>query len=175
MSDTTASPRTRRIMGAGVIAAAALATAGVTGASPAAAAPAPIPASYDYASWAIGVPPDTATISDCRVWVGPVRDPWVAYPNYRKIAGVEVACSTRKPVIEAYVYLQKWEGGRWVQKGTRGYGILVGTFGSNGWKKGSQGICGGRGFQRRTLAQVRIGSGVWWNVASQATTDPAGC
>jgi|GEM_PF-5866984 len=170
---TAATSRPRRFGIHALAAAATLAAAGAVGSSAAAAAP--IPAGLNYSQWAIGVPPQSTVIGDCRVSVGPVRDPWASFPNYRKIAGVAVACSTRKPVIEAYVYLQKWEGGRWVQKGNRGYGVLVDTYGSGGYRKGSQGLCGGAGGYWRTLAQVRMGASGWWNVTSAYARDPAGC
>lgn len=158
----------------GVLAAAAV-IGGTAGAADAQAA-VPTAPSLDYREWAIGVPPTTHTIGDCRVSVGPVRDPWVAFPLYRKIAGAQVHCSTRKDRITAYVYLQKWENGRWVQKGTRGYGVLFTSTGSGVLKKGSQPVCGGRGAYWRTLAQVQLGSGgAWWNVPSAATLDSFGC
>ncbi len=84
--------------------------------------------------------------------------------------------STRINRIDAFVSLQKRVDGRWVQVGSRGYGVLFDSYGSGGLKKGSQPVCGGAGAQWRTLAQVRLGSnGTPWNVAGPAATDPAGC
>lgn len=132
--------------------------------------------SLDYQEWAMGVPAYEHQVGVCTVSVGPVKDPSRVYPFYRKIAGVQIKCTTRVNRIDAYVALQKWEGGRWVQKGTQGYGVLFDSYGSGDLKKGSQPVCGGAGSSWRTLATVRLGSnGIWRDVWSAAATDPAGC
>ncbi len=128
-----------------------------------------------YTQWAIGVSPNYGYYGDCTVWVGPVRDMEHAYPNYHKIAGVQVNCRYAKSSIETYVTLEGWNGSAPYQAGAYGYGKLVNSYGSGSYKKGSQPVCGGRNYYWRTHAWVRTNSGAWVQYYSTWVKDPSGC
>jgi len=57
------------------------------------------------------------TVDNCTAEVGFVFD-WTPFPNYARVGGVRVNCSTRHSVIQATVALYYHNGTRWVQYGS---------------------------------------------------------
>jgi hypothetical protein len=73
--------------------------------------------------------PKPYTVDNCRVEVGVVVDT-NAYPNYRHVGGVRVNCGTYHSVIDATVALYYYNGSRWIQYGSSGYGVRYNQAGS---------------------------------------------
>jgi hypothetical protein len=118
-------------------------------------------------------------VDDCTVELGPVYDS-VPSPNYHKIGGVRVNCSTVHSVIAATVWEMYWNGNTWVRWGSSNsaarYNQSGSGYGLNGILR-SPPVCfgtGNRGYWWITGALVQTErTGMY--VYSDMHQDPSGC
>jgi len=117
----------------------------------------------DFSSYISGNP-TTASVDNCYVEVGPVVDT-IAYPNYRKIGGVRVNCSSVHSVIKATVWEQYWNGSSWVNWG---YSTVGTRYNQSGSGTGLAGIL-------RSPAYCGPSSGhYYWRTAALVQTERTG-
>lgn len=94
-------------------------------------APAASAASYTPGDFSAAVNPNVRvfTVDNCTAEVGVVFD-WTPFPNYARVGGVRVNCSTRHSSIAATVALYYHNGTRWVQYGSSNSGTRWNSTGS---------------------------------------------
>ncbi len=128
----------------------------------------------DFSAYVAG--PSVGWVDDCKVEVGPVVDS-IPRPDYRKIGGVRVNCSSVHAVIKATVWEQYSNGSAWVNWGYSNIGVRYNQAGSGNGILKSPGVCSPNRsniYAWRTVALVqteRVGSYLY----SVWAKDPSGC
>ena len=136
-------------------------------------------AQADVFSNQISPNPQLAYVEDCTVAMGIVFDPVRAFPNYRKIGGVQVNCTYVHRTLTAVVWLQwyNFQTASWTFYGSPGTMISNNT---RGWGTAiieTPGYCvgiGARGNYWRVYTTVNTGTRVqsWY---TQYQQDNYGC